>query len=106
MRPLSRVLREWVKENREMAKIVEAIQCAAVGTKVISVGLKLVLCVIHSFPHFIVHLKTDPRPLPRRVFHRVRSRSSVSCLRLLLRLLPRLSFAVILPFMALQERVL
>jgi len=49
IRPLSRVLWEWVKENREMAKIVEAVSCAAVGTKVISVRLKHVLRVIHSF---------------------------------------------------------
>ena len=27
--PLSRVLWEWVKENREMAKIIEAIPCSA-----------------------------------------------------------------------------
>jgi len=54
------VLREWVKENREMAKIVEAIPFAAEGRKVISVRLKHVLCVILSFLHFVVHLKTVP----------------------------------------------
>jgi len=43
IRPLSRVLWEWVKENREMAKIVEAVPCTAVGTEVISVRLKHVL---------------------------------------------------------------
>jgi len=91
--PLSSVLREWVKQNREMAKIVEATQCATVGTKVISVRLKHVLREIHSFFHFVVHLKTGPR----RVLHRVRSTSSSNCLRLLLRLLIRLSFAFIPP---------
>ena len=58
--PLSRVLLEWVKENREMAKIVEAVQCAAVGTKVISVRLKHVLYVIHSFLHSVIHVKKGP----------------------------------------------
>jgi hypothetical protein len=43
MHHLSCLLREWVKENREMAKIFEVILYADGGTKFVSVNLKHVL---------------------------------------------------------------